>query len=73
MSNASTIVSFDWKSHKTVTLIKQNIQQKWKDLEATTRTHTLQFLIKISIILILNQIDLAPWDKTYISVLTLWH
>jgi hypothetical protein len=31
-------------------LIKQNIQQKWKDLEATTRTHTLQFLIKINII-----------------------
>jgi hypothetical protein len=41
MSNASITVSFDWKSYKTVTLIKQNIQQKWKDLEATTTTHTL--------------------------------
>jgi hypothetical protein len=31
-------------------LIKQNIQRKWEDLKATTTTHTLQLLIKISII-----------------------
>ena len=31
-----------------MTLIKKNIQQKWKDLEAINTIHTLQLFIKIS-------------------------